>query len=334
MGGDTRTYVGAGLAGLAAFGAAAGMQAVCTQSKLDAAEHEHEPHLASLITEAIDWAACHGLLVRGVSSGFDHCPVSLLPTPFPRKAFEEAKRMGSLFARLTDRVARNPEWLCQTLEAAAAADEFTRSLFEIYKDEVVNAAKSGKSAQQVYLGIHRSDYMLHEETQAEKDMQLFQAQANGAVGDGPKLFMQVELNTIASSFGCMGHLASELHRFMLSRHKAQVDQLPNLKHLEAVNCPQNDNHKILPTAMRMGHNEYCRLRGVAEDAPAIVFVIQVCRSLGPCFLVGPVLHNCVLTHATSPEISPILASLANSGPNSLGFEGRGEERGGSALLGV
>eukprot|EP01048_Picozoa_sp_COSAG05_P039200 COSAG05_NODE_19330_length_294_cov_1.020513_1_plen_63_part_10 len=30
--------------------------------------------------------------------------------------------------------------------------------------------------------------------------------------------MQVEINCIASSFGCMGNLASELHQFLLTRH--------------------------------------------------------------------------------------------------------------------
>ena len=116
----------------------------------------------------------------------------------------------TLHPRLVDAVARDIDWLHATLEPAAKADPFTGRLLKISKEihrEVTwsldahrtrNLMKSNEiylssiysfnsfslSASQglrqpMMLGIHRSDYMLH---QGER-------------------FLQVELNTIASSMG-------------------------------------------------------------------------------------------------------------------------------------
>lgn len=85
---------------------------------------------ADLVREAVDWAAGHGLLVRG-EKNFDHCPVSLLPTVFPRAAFDGAVALGPLFARLVDRISRDHEWLHSTLAAAADGDAFTAKLLSI-----------------------------------------------------------------------------------------------------------------------------------------------------------------------------------------------------------
>jgi hypothetical protein len=50
--------------------------------------------------------------------------------------------------------------------------------------------------QPIVLGLHRSDYMLH------------------SVENDPRTFMQVELNTIASSFGALSSKVSEMHRVL------------------------------------------------------------------------------------------------------------------------
>eukprot|EP01045_Picozoa_sp_COSAG04_P060548 COSAG04_NODE_30615_length_261_cov_1.246914_1_plen_86_part_11 len=52
----------------------------------------------AMLVEAVDWAAAHGMLVRPQGTQFDHCPFSLLPTPFPRAPFEEAVALGPTFA--------------------------------------------------------------------------------------------------------------------------------------------------------------------------------------------------------------------------------------------
>jgi glutathione synthase len=52
-------------------------------------------------------------------------------------------------------------------------------------------------SQKNYLGIFRSDYMLHE--------------PDGSSKESAKL-LQVELNTIAASFACLGSITSNFHR--------------------------------------------------------------------------------------------------------------------------
>ena len=52
----------------------------------------------------------------------------------------------------------------------------------------------------VHLGLHRSDYMINVDE------------------NGTETPLQVEINTIASSFGCLSKKVGDLHRFMLLRN--------------------------------------------------------------------------------------------------------------------
>ena len=46
-----------------------------------------------------------------------HAPVTLLPTPFPRGAFEHAVRLAPAFNLLVDRVSRDPAYLRAALHS-------------------------------------------------------------------------------------------------------------------------------------------------------------------------------------------------------------------------
>ena len=59
----------------------------------------------------------------------------------------------------------------------SASDEFTGRLMQIYRKSI------SSPRQRAVLGLHRSDYMLHD------------------VEGDPRTVLQVELNTISSSFG-------------------------------------------------------------------------------------------------------------------------------------
>ena len=73
--------------------------------------------------------------------------------------------------------------MCPT--QTAQNDEFTGRLLSIYKEVVARGIRCSIS-----LGLHRSDYMLH------------------AVEGDPRQLMQVELNTIAASFGALSSKVS------------------------------------------------------------------------------------------------------------------------------
>ena len=226
----------------------------------------------AMLVEAVDWAAAHGMLVRPQGTQFDHCPFSLLPTPFPRAPFEEAVALGPTFARLTDAVARDTEWLHGTLAAAGQGDEFTERLLEVSR-----AVHKEGIGQPLQLGILRSDYMLHEPTEAEQKLPLFTSQAGGAA---PKRFMQVELNCIASSFGCMGCLTSELHKYLLTRYPAESaaasPALAVAGREMGSGCAPNHNLAKIPASIHEAHVAYLQRRGGAAPPapPVVVFVVQ------------------------------------------------------------
>ena len=75
---------------------------------------------------------------------------------------------------------------------------------EIYQEVSQKSTTSTHQDNGISLAITRSDYMLHEPT---------------------GIMLQVELNTIASSFGCLSSLVSKLHRYILDRCGVSGDEL-------------------------------------------------------------------------------------------------------------
>jgi hypothetical protein len=75
-----------------------------------------------LADNAIAWAASRGLQIASAADEknpgaprFVHLPISLLPLPFPKSAFDEAVEVAPVFNLLVDRVSRDNAWLKSTL---------------------------------------------------------------------------------------------------------------------------------------------------------------------------------------------------------------------------
>ena len=163
-----------------------------------------DPQSASeLAKEAIAWASVNGFQMakpddpdapEGIGPvGFVHVPFSLLPNAVPRSEFDRAVRLAPLLNLLVDAVANDPDWLLSTLAPVLESDPFTARLCNL----MVSSPR-----QSVRLGLHRSDYMV----------------------DGPSgSLLQIELNTIASSFGCVSARATALHRHLLGRFLSSGD---------------------------------------------------------------------------------------------------------------
>jgi len=80
----------------------------------------------------------------------------------------------------------------------SSQDEFTARLVKLCKQVEAEGVN-----QRTYLGVFRSDYML----------------------DGGATLLQIELNTIAASFGCLSARVSRLHRFLLERYMGHNEML-------------------------------------------------------------------------------------------------------------
>ena len=155
---------------------------------------EDERLLAVLKGEAAVYAAANGLMTlrAGVTSPV---PCTLLPTPFPRLAYERLQALAVVFNTLYHRVSRDFAFLSSCLADTAQADPFIARLLGI-----AAAVQSEGERQTVRLCINRSDYMMH------------------ALADGSFTPQQVEMNTIAAGMACLSSKVSDMHAYLVSRH--------------------------------------------------------------------------------------------------------------------
>mmetsp|Transcript_38786 Transcript_38786/g.56994 ORF Transcript_38786/g.56994 Transcript_38786/m.56994 type:complete len:538 (+) Transcript_38786:41-1654(+) len=154
------------------------------------------------------WGGANGLQVLR-PTGIEVAPVSLRPMPFPRAVYTHVWDIMTDFNELVHKVSLDSEFLNEQLLPVAKTDEFQRRLLEIY-----NACREEGIAQPLTLGVHRSDYMLHD------------------AGDGTALApKQVEINTVAASFAGLSQRVTAMHQMLLGR-------VP-LQGLKAADCPEN-----------------------------------------------------------------------------------------------
>ncbi|XP_065853597.1 glutathione synthetase, chloroplastic [Euphorbia lathyris] len=157
--------------------------------------------VAKMVYDALVWCSLHGLVVgdRSVQRsgkvpgvGIVHAPFALLPVSFPENQFKQACEVAPIFNELIDRVSLDGNFLQESLSRTKKVDAFTSRLLDIHS-KMLEMNKIEK----IRLGLHRSDYMLDEET---------------------KLLLQIELNTISTSFPGLSCLVSELHRSLLRQY--------------------------------------------------------------------------------------------------------------------
>uniref|UniRef100_W5MA08 Glutathione synthetase n=1 Tax=Lepisosteus oculatus TaxID=7918 RepID=W5MA08_LEPOC len=121
-----------------------------------------------------------------------YAPFTLFPTPVPRDLFEQALQVQTHFNLLVDRISQDAEFLERALASTIEVDDFTARLFSIYRQVL----KEGCS-QSLALGLNRSDYMLD------------------SGKDGGTSLKQIEINTIAASFGGLSSRTPIVHRHVL-----------------------------------------------------------------------------------------------------------------------
>ncbi|KAG7205148.1 hypothetical protein KM043_005517 [Ampulex compressa] len=205
--------------------------------------------LEEIIDKAKDWALMHGMCMRSkVKFNRDvlqYAPFVLLPSPFPRKEFNEACQIQPMLNLLMHKVAQDFNFLRETLEETIKVDNFTKRLFNIC--EIINAEGI---TQKVSLGLLRSDIML--ETTCPRDGTQQRKTQHCC-------FKQVEINTIASGFGWLGPAATQLHKYVLQELECS-DALPNL--------PENNALSMLCTGLLTCWNIYGDLKAV------ILFVVE------------------------------------------------------------
>ena len=195
----------------------------------------------------VHWACCNGVVMANkvkesdnleaeyVTRDVAHAPFALMPYVFSETIFQRAMHLAPLFNQMVDKIARNEEWLVEHLKVAAEGDEFTSRLLEILKQ-----TQTVEKRQMCYFGIHRSDYMLHERE-----------------GETSESFLQVELNTIASSFAALSTKISLMYRSVYGERYA---------------VPINEALDGLVMGIHCAHHEYVNQTGSFQAV--VLFLVQ------------------------------------------------------------
>lgn len=102
-----------------------------------------ETQLEELTVYATTYALSHGLLylppvrpLPKVPSAAIHAPLALFPSPFPRKLFEQAKKLQGIYNVLYSRIALDEEFLDDVMGAengVGKVDDFTGQLWRGWK---------------------------------------------------------------------------------------------------------------------------------------------------------------------------------------------------------
>ncbi|KAI0315673.1 glutathione synthase [Amylostereum chailletii] len=172
-----------------------------------------------------------------------HAPLSLFPTPIPRKLFAHAQALQRAYNLLYARVAMDVEFLDQVMGAGGVADvdDFTGELWRAWK------SVRDESVQPLHLGLFRSDYLLHQPDPTDEVS-----------------LKQVEFNTISASFGALSQQVSGMHRY-LQASTGYFGVSPSLK---PENFPPNETVKGLVAGLAEAHKAY----GV--PSAYVLFVVQ------------------------------------------------------------
>uniref|UniRef100_A0A667XD17 Glutathione synthetase n=1 Tax=Myripristis murdjan TaxID=586833 RepID=A0A667XD17_9TELE len=150
--------------------------------------------IKELADVAKDAALIHGVVMRiketpNSSELVTYAPFTLFPSPVPKAVFHQALAVQTHFNLLVDKISQDSGFLEEALASTIAVDDFTRRLFDIYR----SVLKEGRS-QSIVLGLNRSDYMLDQRE------------------DGTSSLKQIEINTIAASFGGLASRTPDVHR--------------------------------------------------------------------------------------------------------------------------
>ncbi|XP_062144107.1 glutathione synthetase, chloroplastic [Alnus glutinosa] len=200
--------------------------------------------LQEMVYDALVWSSLHGLVIGDKSVqrsgkvpgvGLVHAPFALLPIPLPESQWRQACELAPIFSELVDRVSLDGKFLQESLSRTKKADAFTSRLLDIHSKMLEINKK-----EEIRLGLHRSDYMLDEQT---------------------KLLFQIELNTISSSFPGLSCLVTELHRSLLNHYGEVLG-------LDPKRIPGNTALSHFVEAFAKAWTEYNNPRAV------VMFVVQ------------------------------------------------------------
>ncbi|KAI9041823.1 glutathione synthetase [Aspergillus affinis] len=232
---------------------------------------EYPPRLSeeaglSLVSQILDWQINHGSLLKRIDSQTDHSVltypigVAVFPTLFPRRLFDHALRLQSIYNELYCRVAEDEGWISGVIRDLLPVDPLAATLWDIHQ-EVKKATPPGTV---LSAGIFRSDYMLQGPT----------AQL-GTGSDRPAnlSLRQVEFNTFSCAGAAHANKVADMHRY-LARTGAYNEGRERQNPVAVSALPRNANIESLAACLSAAHLAYGPKRSRTATETAILFVVQ------------------------------------------------------------
>ena len=219
-----------------------------------------EEQASTLISDIKDYQITHGSLLKLVQSEQDNTVlahpvgVSVFPTVFPRKQFERALELQKVYNKLYIAVSEDEGFLFEVLESLTRTDPLARCLWGIY-EEVRNEGY----AQDMSLGIWRSDYMLDVKEPGEQF--------------GIK---QVEFNTIAVAGGTHGNIVSDMHQHLHTTGAFQLSSGDGESTIgiRAYALPPNRTIQTITSGLAAAHRAYGLPKASGIQQTCILFIVQ------------------------------------------------------------
>ncbi|XP_026190338.1 glutathione synthetase-like [Cyclospora cayetanensis] len=239
--------------------------------------------ISLLLHQAVRWCSSHGVLMdqqqqhqlqqqkqQQLCSAeplkLQLAPFCVLPSPFPYSRYAQAVSVGVHFNVLIDNITKDPLWLQQHLQRAAACDSFLSSLLgimqRVYMGDGCGSVPPRRIDQDIRLHLLRADYML-DTSEGDFPEEEEDARASKDVEGWP--LRLVEVNTIAVSFAGLGKRISQLHAHLVRQLAASTEVtrglLPDTRLLEgapsdSVVCPENNPVRDMARAVSAAHSAY------------------------------------------------------------------------------
>ncbi|EMG48118.1 GSH2 Glutathione synthetase GSH2 [Candida maltosa Xu316] len=200
-----------------------------------------------LTTNLLQWTLGNGLVMyppNFETYQANTAPITLFPTPIPKTSFIRAQEVQKLFNELyINVITKDKNWFLSILEDLSKHDaDFTGKLFEVYK-------KSTK-LQPLSLGLFRSDYMVHQDTNEIK---------------------QIEFNTVSVSFGGLSTKIGQLHQYL--NGTGQYDDKYNYKYYDDDDeIPVSTSITDLAQGLADGNLHYHN--GENKKSTVVLFIVQ------------------------------------------------------------
>lgn len=223
-------------------------------SSLESNHQSNDNKYERILQQCNAWCGLNGLMYTDGAYQWSPAPIALVPNLFNRQAYQYVLEIQPIWNKLIDLISRDNVFLLDKLEHVSDSDVFTKRLIELYKTLDPTLLQT-----QLQCGILRSDYMINYD----------------------QVPLQVEINTIASSFGYLSKKVSEFHSYLLQRNEdvielqSIIEEVSNnsneenkRSHYQAANVLENPSNIELAKCLALAHEEY-------NDKNAIIlFVVQ------------------------------------------------------------